>query len=301
MSMRARARIATAGVAAFAMVSSGAGAAATSAATTSAATTRSGAGHAHQPVASVTAPALQIPDTAYPIPAGALFVAPDGERHQSGTQASPFQTVHARARRRCQRVRTIVLRAGIYRESFGSVVRPVTIQPYPHEQAWLSGSDVVTGWTQRAPAGCTTNWTAQFCHTCYASGARRFPLSARGLARPGVLQRRAAHAGGRPRAPVAGHVLRRLPEPGPVRRQRPDSAWLTVEATSRVQRGRVRIDRSRAASCAASASMQYGPNWNESSPTGEIDDRGAANMVFENDVFTQSANRGLFVLGAAST
>src|SRR5437868_3469626 len=120
--------------------------------------------------AAATGQSLQIPDTACPIPAGALFVAPTGNDASPGTQQLPLRTV-ARAVAVAPSGATIVLRAGVYRETFGNVVRPVTIQPYPHEQAWLSGSDVVNTWEPATSGWEHHGWTAQFCHSCYAPDA----------------------------------------------------------------------------------------------------------------------------------
>ena len=191
-----------------------------------------------------------------------------------------------------------MLRAGVYRESFGTVTKKVTIQPYPHEQAWLSGSDVVTNWQPVANGWVDNGWTAQFCHTCYAAGAidPNYPLagwpdqvffdgtpltqvSDISLLAPGTFYvdytNQALYVGSDPTVPSL------------------------VEATSRVQAGQFGAGAS-GSIVRGIGFMQYGPSWNENTPTGEIDDRGASNMQFENDLFTQSANRGLYVAGASN-
>ncbi len=243
------------------------------------------------------APSVQIPDTSYPIPAGALFVAPGGSDTNAGTQASPFKTVsHALAV--AASGATVVLRAGTYRESFGTVSRPVTIQPYPHEQAWLSGADVVSGWQAATGGWVHHGWTAQFCHTCFANAAidwDRYPL-----------------AGWPDQVFFNGVALKQVDDqsdlvPGTFYVNYTshdlfvgsDPTGVAVEATSRVQAGQFAAGASGSVVRGIGV-MRYGPSWNEGTPTGEIDDRGAANMRFENDVFTQSANRGVFVLGAAN-
>ena len=42
---------------------------------------------------------------------------------------------------------TVVLREGTYREGTGFGGKALTLQAYPHEQAWMKGSVVVTAWT----------------------------------------------------------------------------------------------------------------------------------------------------------
>ncbi|MDQ1650289.1 MAG: mannuronan 5-epimerase, partial [Frankiaceae bacterium] len=130
--------------------------------------------------------ALSIPDTSYAVPAGAIVVSPSGNDAAAGTLAAPFRTVaHAVAAVPAGGV--VVLRGGDYREALGSINKPFTLQSYPHEQAWLKGSALVTGWTPspaatqspsatQSPAATQgyqagsvwkhTGWTNQFCRTC---------------------------------------------------------------------------------------------------------------------------------------
>lgn len=99
-----------------------------------------------------------ITDTNYAVPSGALFVATNGNDSNTGTQNSPLATL-GQAISKVASGGTVVLRGGVYREgtlnSDGTTNTPlrnetksVTIQAYPHEQVWLDGSQVVTGWTQ---------------------------------------------------------------------------------------------------------------------------------------------------------
>ncbi len=242
-----------------------------------------------------TVPRVQIPDTAYSIPSGALFVAPTGNDANAGTMAAPFLSV-AHAVSVAPSGATIVLRAGIYRETFGTVVRPVTIEPYPHEQAWLSGSDVVTGWATAGSGWVHHGWTAQFCHTCYAAGAvdPLYPLAGwpdqmffDGAPLTQVAD--LAHlASGTFFVDYTAHDLYVGSDP--------TVSSLTVEATTRVYAGQ--FQPAAAGSIVRGVGfMQYGPNWNENL-TGEIEDL-AANMRFDKDVFTQSAARGLHVASAS--
>jgi parallel beta-helix repeat protein len=235
-----------------------------------------------------------IPDTAYPIPAGALFVAPSGDDANDGSQQSPFLTV-THAITVAPSGGTIVLRAGIYREALPDVTQPVTIQPYPHEQAWLSGSDVVTGWVPVTGGWVHHGWTAQFCHSCWAQGAidPQYPLAGW----PDQV-----FFDGAPLTQVAdlahlttGTFFVDYPNTDLYVGSDPNAVSL-VEATARVKA--VEFESGAAGSTVRGIGiMQYGPNWNENT-TGEIRDF-APNMGFDHDAFTQSANRGLFANGAA--
>jgi hypothetical protein len=105
-------------------------------------------------------------DTNYPIPAGALFVAPGGSGN--GSQGAPFGTIAA-AVRAAPSGGTIVLRGGLYREDVGGVGKPLTFQAYPHERPVLTGTDVVGGWAQSGSAWYTTNWRSPFGQYDYRS------------------------------------------------------------------------------------------------------------------------------------
>jgi len=101
-------------------------------------------------------------DTAYAVPSWAYFVAPNGNDAQAGTQAQPWRTV-AKAIAVVPSGATIVLRAGMYRE--GNLViknKRLTLQPYPHEQVWFTGSQVVTGWVQDGALWRKDGWQYQF-------------------------------------------------------------------------------------------------------------------------------------------
>ena len=115
--------------------------------------------------ASASAPAL--PDTNYAYPTNALFVSPTGSDTAAGTLAAPLQTLGAAVAKAAAGA-TIVLRAGTYREKLGIVSKRLTIQPYPHEQVWLKGSQVVSSWQPQGSTWVASNWTAQFCQTCAA-------------------------------------------------------------------------------------------------------------------------------------
>ncbi len=95
--------------------------------------------------------AVSIPDTAYAVPSNAIVVSPSGDDAAAGTLAAPFRTV-AKAVSAVPAGGTVVLRGGDYREALGGINKPFTLQSFPHEQAWLKGSALVTGWTQSASA-----------------------------------------------------------------------------------------------------------------------------------------------------
>jgi parallel beta-helix repeat protein len=90
-----------------------------------------------------------LPATSYPVPAGAVFISPDGsDTAGTGTQAQPFKTL-TKAVANAQAGETIVVRGGIYRLTAPvSVMKQLTVQPYPGEKAWFKGSAVLSGWTQ---------------------------------------------------------------------------------------------------------------------------------------------------------
>lgn len=119
---------------------------------------------------------VSIPDTAYAVPAGAIFMSPSGNDSGAGTQSAPVRTLNV-AVAKTPIGGTIVMRAGLYRDwyasgaTFGSLAKPLTIQPYPHEQVWLDGTDVVSsGWGNDGASHYTHTWsTPSFCGNNYYS------------------------------------------------------------------------------------------------------------------------------------
>ena len=118
------------------------------------------------PAAAVAVGVPSIPDTDYPRPVGSLHVSPTGNDTAAGTLANPLRTV-ARALALVPDGGTIVLRAGTYREALGAITDPVTIQAYPHEQAWLDGRQIVTGWSTSGGAWVHAGWSSTLCQNCY--------------------------------------------------------------------------------------------------------------------------------------
>lgn len=107
------------------------------------------------PAASGQAGAVPVGASAYPVPAGAIFVAPHGSDAADGSEATPLASL-GRAIAVAPAEATIVLRAGSYPEQVHvPPSKRLTIQPYPGEAVWLDGSAPLTHWT---PAGAT--WTA---------------------------------------------------------------------------------------------------------------------------------------------
>lgn len=103
-------------------------------------------------------PAVMLENTNYPIPSAALFVAPNGNDTNAGTQTAPLKTIR-KAVGKATSGTTIVIREGVYREAIGTVnAKKITMQPFPHEQVWIKGSDIVTGWVQDGKVWRKDNW-----------------------------------------------------------------------------------------------------------------------------------------------
>ncbi len=86
-------------------------------------------------------------DTNYTYPAGSFFVDPKtGNDANPGNLLQPFQTI-AKAISVCTTASyTIVLRAGTYVESLGTINKRITLQSFPYEEVWLSGAIPLTGY-----------------------------------------------------------------------------------------------------------------------------------------------------------
>ena len=104
---------------------------------------------------------VSIKDTAYPIPAGAYFVSTSGSDTNPGTEAAPWRTIQ-KAVNSAPSGSTIVIHVGTYRETVSYANKALTLQPYPHEQVWMKGSVVVTGWVQDGSRWRKDGWTYQF-------------------------------------------------------------------------------------------------------------------------------------------
>ena len=104
--------------------------------------------------------------TAYAAPDGAVFVAPDGSDDAAGTERRPLRTVAA-AVLRAPAGGTVVLRRGTYREALPALSKPITLQPFANEPAWLKGSRVVRRWRRDGAAWVHDGWDHAFCDGCH--------------------------------------------------------------------------------------------------------------------------------------
>lgn len=119
-----------------------------------------------------------IPDTNYPIPAGAIFMATTGDDGNAGTEQAPVATIN-KAVELAPADGTIVIRGGVYRDSFHQKDKPyyykiitkkLTYQAYPHEQVWFDGTEVqeTDSWTSDGQGRWYKAWnTPQFCDGAY--------------------------------------------------------------------------------------------------------------------------------------
>ena len=98
----------------------------------------------------------------YPIPAGAVFVSPSGDDHAAdGSLTRPYRTLQA-AVSASPSGTTIVVRGGTYREQTTWFGKKLTVQPYPGDEVWFSGSVPVTGWVRDGSIWRKDGWTARF-------------------------------------------------------------------------------------------------------------------------------------------
>jgi parallel beta-helix repeat protein len=109
----------------------------------------------------------------YPVPAGAIFVAPNGNNSNAGTEAAPLRTVMAAVPKiPSNGARTIVLRGGTYHESVKlESNRTATIQNYPGEEVWFDGSVPVTNWSKSGSTWVASGWKAEFGNTMGSTAA----------------------------------------------------------------------------------------------------------------------------------
>jgi parallel beta-helix repeat protein len=120
-----------------------------------------------------------IVDTNPTLPANAIYVSNAGSDTNPGTFSQPFATI-SKALSKAPKGATVVVRGGTYRESLGTIKHPVTLEAYPHEQAWVKGSIVATTFT--AGNGVwTTPYTAKTCDNCYPASVVDHDYPAAGL------------------------------------------------------------------------------------------------------------------------
>ena len=112
--------------------------------------------------------AVTVGTSNYAIPAsGVSYVATNGSDSNAGTIGSPFATV-AHAIAVAPVSGTIVVRAGVYHESFQTpaTANACTVQAYPGEAVWFDGSQQITTWTQAGSTWVHTGIPTKF----YRSG-----------------------------------------------------------------------------------------------------------------------------------
>jgi parallel beta-helix repeat protein len=112
----------------------------------------------------VLAGAYPLGSTRYEIPGGAKFVSPWGNDAAAGTKEAPWRTL-GKAVASSPSGSTIVMREGTYNEKvIITASRRLTVQSYPDEVVWLSGSKAVTGWVADGGDWRKDGWTARFDH-----------------------------------------------------------------------------------------------------------------------------------------
>ncbi len=99
--------------------------------------------------------AVPIPATSAPIPAGALFAAPDAKADSDG-KAAAAPTTFEQALKTAPEGGTIILRGGTYRAGKIFLPRRLTLQAYPGESPWFKGSVIVSGGSKTAAGGGAT-------------------------------------------------------------------------------------------------------------------------------------------------
>ena len=122
-----------------------------------------------------------IPQTNYPIPAGAIYISPAGtdknsnsvdgnDANDGSTIDKPVKTINRAIALVSTTRTTIVMRGGEYRDwnSSGNNIqyqsKSFILQAYPTESPWFNGSDVVTGWTSMGSSVWSRDWdTPDFC------------------------------------------------------------------------------------------------------------------------------------------
>ena len=103
----------------------------------------------------------RVGSASYPVPSGALFVAPNGNDSAAGTAGAPLRSLE-RAVERVRPGQTIVLRGGVYNSQVKFFTAGVTIQNYPGEEVWLDGSLPVGGFTRNGQGDYQARWTHEF-------------------------------------------------------------------------------------------------------------------------------------------
>lgn len=114
-----------------------------------------------------------IPETNYAIPAGAIYISPNGNDANDGKSTNaPIKTL-TKAIATIPAGGTIVALAGVYRDAhipisnnkYTPTTKNFILQAYPKSQVWFDGTDVVTNWTNNGNNTWSVAWsTPNFCH-----------------------------------------------------------------------------------------------------------------------------------------
>ncbi|MGF7238836.1 MAG: right-handed parallel beta-helix repeat-containing protein [Frankia sp.] len=231
--------------------------------------------------------------TNFPIPGGAVFVATTGNDAAAGTKTAPLRTLAA-AVTKAPSGGTIVLRGGTYRETVASVTKRLTIQPYPQESVWLSGSDVITGWTKSGNGWRSTTWRSSLCQTCY---------------KPDAVNASHPQAGKPNQVFVNGVGLNQVGNDAQLNSNTfyldssgamvigRDPAGAQVEASTRWKA--IQLNGAASGSTIRGIGFkQYAPVWNETQLGAVIIN--TTNVNFTGNIVTQSAGTGLAILAAGA-
>lgn len=105
-------------------------------------------------------------NTAYPVPADAIFVSHHGNDANPGARHTPLRSIAA-AIDMAIPGDTIVIREGTYRETLPALTVPLTLQPFPGEKVWLKGSMEIGDWRREGSAWVRDGWTYSFCNDCF--------------------------------------------------------------------------------------------------------------------------------------
>jgi hypothetical protein len=231
-----------------------------------------------------------IADTAFPIPSGAHFVATNGSDHNPGTLTAPFATIgHAIAV--VPSASTIVVRGGTYRESLSNITKRIVLQPYPHEQVWLKGSVVVSGFAPTGGAWVKSGWAPRICHTCFVPSALDPQYPAAGLPDQvfldGIAQQQvtsaAALAPGRFFVDTVNHELELGSDP----------SGHQVEATVFEEAIQFNTAYASGSVVRGIGIAEYAAHYNMDVPAMVV--ANTTNLTFDHDTFAWSASRGLSV------
>lgn len=225
--------------------------------------------------------------TNYPIPGAAMFVSNSGSDSAPGSQAQPLRSV-VRAVALAPPNTTIVIRGGTYRERVDiPSTKRLTLQSYPGEAVWFSGSTPVTGWVSDGGDWRKDNWTAQFSRD-------GLDASMQIGADPRAGYPDMAFIDGQPLAQVAS---KSAVVPGTFYvDEAADQLFIGSDPAGHTVEGSVL---SEALNVQSAGSIIRGIGFEHYAT--DIQDAGAVrgwnNVLFENDIFTENASGGLSLRG----